>query len=135
MHPDRVDIEYISSDQPVSIPATLVRCSGEKRIAAAPENYAHPRHDPSLIKLIVRAHQARKALAVPANPTLEAAASGMGISTPYFCSLLRIAHLAPDITTAILDGRQPAHLNRQFLARINNLPIEWQAQREMLGFV
>lgn len=135
VHPDRVDIEYISSDQPVSIPATLVRCSGEKRIAAAPENYAHPRHDPSLIKLIVRAHQARKALAVPANPTLEAAASGMGISTPYFCSLLRIAHLAPDITTAILDGRQPAHLNRQFLARINNLPIEWQAQREMLGFV
>jgi site-specific DNA recombinase len=134
VHPDRVDIQYVDCDEPVSIPATLVRCSGEKRIAAAPENYAHPRHDPALIKLIVRAHQASKVLALPANSTLDAAAKSMAISTPYFCSLLRLAHLAPDITASILDGRQPAHLNRQFLARINNLPIEWQAQREMLGF-
>jgi hypothetical protein len=129
-----VAIEFIGSDEPTSIPATLVRCSGEKRIAAAPEHYAHPRHDPALIKLVVRAHQARRALAEPANLSLDAAALSMGVSTPYFCSLLRLAHLAPDITTAILDGRQPAHLNRQFLARINNLPIDWQGQREMLGF-
>jgi hypothetical protein len=134
VHRDHVAIEFIDSDEPVSISATLVRCSGEKRIAAAPENYAHPRRDMALIKLIVRSHQASKALAEPANPSLEAAASSMGVSTPYFCSLLRLAHLAPDITTAILDGRQPAHLNRQFLARVNNLPIEWQGQREMLGF-
>jgi hypothetical protein len=131
---DRVDIEYIDCDDPVSIPATLVRCSGEKRIAAAPENYSHPRHDTALIKLIVRAHQASKALSDPKNPTVEAAVTSMAVSTPYFCSLLRLAHLAPDITTAILDGRQPAHLNRQFLARTNNLPIDWQGQREMLGF-
>ena len=32
-------------------------------------------------------------------------------------------------------SRKPAHLNRRFLARINNLPIDWQGQREMLGFV
>ena len=134
VHLDRVAIEFIGSDEPVSIPATLVRCSGEKRIAAAPEHYAHPRQDAALIKLVVRAHQARKALAEPENPSLDAAASSMRVSTPYFCSLLRLAHLAPDITTAILDGRQPAHLNRQFLARINNLPIDWQGQREMLGF-
>lgn len=58
----------------------------------------------------------------------------MAVSTPYFCSLLRLAYLAPDITTAILDGRQPAILDRQFLARINHLPIDWQGQRDMLGF-
>ena len=131
---DRVDIEYIERDDPVSIPATLVRCSGEKRIAAAPENYLHPRPDAALIKLIVRAHQANKAVSDPANPSVEAAATSMAVSTPYVCSLLRLAHLAPDITTAILDGRQPAHLNRQFLARTNNLPIDWQGQRETLGF-
>ncbi|MBL8651099.1 MAG: recombinase family protein [Sphingopyxis sp.] len=131
---DHVAIEFNGADEPVSIPATLVRCSGEKRIATALEHYAHPRHDAALIKLVVRSHQARKALAEPANLSLDAAASSMSVSTPYFCSLLRLAHLAPDITTAILDGRQPAHLNRQFLARINNLPIDWQGQREMLGF-
>ena len=37
-------------------------------------------------------------------------------------------------TAAILDGRQPAHVSRQFLARINNLPVDWAGQREMLGF-
>jgi site-specific DNA recombinase len=42
--------------------------------------------------------------------------------------------LAPDIVTAIHDGRQPATLNRQRLARTTNLPIEWSAQRMALGF-
>ncbi|MBK9011266.1 MAG: hypothetical protein IPM87_11430 [Novosphingobium sp.] len=103
-------------------------------MATASANWPNARRDPSLIKLIVRAHQAKKALAEPANPSLEAAASSMGLSNQYFCSLLRLGYLAPDITVAILDGRQPAHLNRQYLARINNLPIDWSSQREMLGF-
>jgi hypothetical protein len=30
--------------------------------------------------------------------------------------------------------RDPAQLNRQRLARTTNLPIDWQQQREMLGF-
>ncbi|MEO7383714.1 MAG: recombinase family protein [Novosphingobium sp.] len=125
IHPDRIEIELSDRDEPVLIAACLVRCSGEKRIAAAPQDYGHPRRDPALIKLIVREHQADKALAEPTNATLDAAATSMGLSIPYFGSLLRLAHLAPDITTRILDGRQPAHLNRQKLARINNLPIDW----------
>jgi hypothetical protein len=52
----------------------------------------------------------------------------------YFAVLLRLSYLAPDITAAILDVRQPVQLNRQRLARAANLPLEWQAQREMLGF-
>lgn len=39
-----------------------------------------------------------------------------------------LSHLAPDIAAAILDGRQPTHLNRQFLARIDNLPIDWASR-------
>jgi len=51
----------------------------------------------------------------------------------YFCRLLRLSYLAPDITAAILDSRQPAHLNRYFIARIDNLPIDWPGQRALLG--
>ena len=134
VHLDRIIIHFFGIDEPVMVNASLVRCSGETRIATASADWPNARRDPSLIKLIVRAHQARKALADPANPSLEAAASSMGLSNQYFCSLLRLGYLAPDITVAILDGRQPAHLNRQFLARINNLPIDWSSQREMLGF-
>jgi site-specific DNA recombinase len=131
---DRIVIDFAGADEPVTVAASLIRCSGEKRIASPSDNWSHPRRDAPLIKLIVRAHQARKAFADPGNRSLEAAASSLGLSTQYFCRLLRLSYLAPDITAAILDGRQPAHLNRQFLARIDNLPIDWSGQRAMLGF-
>lgn len=134
VHPNCLVIRFAGIDEPVTVIASLIRCSGETRIAAASDVWPNARRDPSLIKLIVRAHQARKALDNPGNSSIEGAASSMGLSAQYFCRLLRLAYLAPDITTAILDGRQPAHLNRQFLARINNLPFAWADQREMLGF-
>lgn len=37
------------------------------------------------------------------------------------------------VRAGILDGRQPAHINRQHLARLNNLPVGWAEQRSMLG--
>lgn len=129
-----IELLLRNQNDAIVIPASLIRRSGEKRIAVAPDNYPTPRKDEALIKLIVRAHQARKALADPANSSVQDAAAHLKLSTQYFCALVRLGHLAPDITAAILDGRQPAHLNRQYLARINNLPIEWQAQRMMLGF-
>ena len=135
VHPDCIVIRFFGIEEPVTVTASLIRCSGETRIAAASGDWPNARRDPSLIKLLVRAHQARKALADPDNRSLEAAASSMSLSSQYFCSLLRLSYLAPDITAAILDGRQPAHVNRQFLARINSLPIDWAGQREMLGFV
>lgn len=124
----------VGSDDPISIAASLINRSGEKRIAVSPENYTTPRRDLALIKLIVRAHQATKALADSANATIHDAAESIGVTTQYFRTLLRFAYLAPDITAAILDGRQPAHFNRQFLARFTSLPIAWASQREMLGF-
>lgn len=134
VHSDRIVISFAGVDQPVTVAASLIRCSGETRIASPSDAWSHPRRDGPLIKLIVRAHQARKALEDPNTRSLQAAASSLGLSSQYFCRLLRLSYLAPDITAAILDGRQPAHLNRQFLARIDNLPIDWSGQRAMLSF-
>ncbi|TXG82667.1 MAG: recombinase family protein [Sphingomonadales bacterium] len=135
VHSDRIVIRFTGIEDPLTVNASLVRCSGETRIATSLDNWPNARRDPSLIKLIVRAHQARRAITDPDNGSIEAAASSMKLSSQYFCSLLRLSYLAPDITAAILDGRQPAHVNRQFLARVNNLPVDWPGQREMLGFV
>ena len=134
VHPTCLVIRFAGIDEPITVTASLIRCSGETRIAAPSDDWPNARRDAPLIKLIVRAHQAREAFDDPGNNSIEAAASSMGLSAQYFCRLLRLAYLAPDITAAILDGRQPAHLNRQFLARINSLPIDWAGQREMLGF-
>jgi DNA topoisomerase IB len=99
-----------------------------------PEESLPTRRDPALIKLVTIAHMARQALAASPEPVMEDIAKGLGYSRDYLTVLLRISYLAPDIVAAILDGRQPAQLNRQKLARLNSLPIDWQAQRAMLGF-
>ena len=49
--------------------------------------------------------------------------------------IVRLAYLAPDITTAILDGRQPATLSAPRLAEARALPITWTEQRLALGFI
>lgn len=56
------------------------------------------------------------------------------LKVDYYRVLVRISFLAPDIVAAILEGRQPVTLSRQKLARMTDLPLEWQAQRRMLGF-
>ena len=52
----------------------------------------------------------------------------------HFTLLLRLATLAPCIVQAITEGRQPITLNRQRLATISSLPIDWAGQRTALGF-
>lgn len=53
--------------------------------------------------------------------------------SPYDRAILRLAFLAPDIQRAILEGRQPTHLNLESLKAID-LPFAWSKQREVLGF-
>jgi DNA invertase Pin-like site-specific DNA recombinase len=48
--------------------------------------------------------------------------------------LARLHFLAPDIVTAILEGRQPVELNARTLLRVGDLPVEWDQQRRVLGF-
>ena len=134
VHSDRIEMLFAGAEEPFVVHAELIRCGNEVRIDAPSQEWADARRDASLIKLVVRAHQAKEALNDSANTSIDQAASSMELSKQYFCRLLRLGYLAPDITAAILDGKQPAHINRQFLARLDNLPFDWARQREVLGF-
>ena len=57
-----------------------------------------------------------------------------GVSRSYFTRLLRLSYLAPDITEAILDGRQPRDLTAEKLLAHSRLPLAWHDQRTALGF-
>jgi hypothetical protein len=46
---------------------------------------------------------------------------------------LRLNYLAPDITAAIIDGRQPTDLTRRKLLN-TSIPMDWAQQRVLLGF-
>ena len=57
-----------------------------------------------------------------------------GVSRSYFTRLVRLSYLAPDITEAILDGRQPRDLTADKLLAHSRLPLGWHEQRTVLGF-
>ncbi|MGC1885728.1 MAG: hypothetical protein WA709_06470 [Stellaceae bacterium] len=57
-----------------------------------------------------------------------------GVSRSYFTRLVRLSYLAPDITQAILDGRQPRDLAAEKLLEHSRLPLAWHDQRIVLGF-
>jgi hypothetical protein len=50
------------------------------------------------------------------------------------CAAFRLAYLAPDITCAILEGRQPPGLTFAKLTAAAGLPLAWPEQRKALGF-
>ena len=56
------------------------------------------------------------------------------MSSSYFTRLVRLSYLAPDITQAILKGRQPRDLTAEQLLAHSRLPLAWQEQRTLLGF-
>lgn len=137
IHRERVEVHLNanSSSNPLVIDASLIRRGKETRLVEPASELVAPRRDPSLIKLIVNACRVRAEIFSGRHSSIREAAHALGYRLDYCAVLLRLAFLAPDIVVAILDGRQPPQLNRQRLARVTNLPIDWQAQRELIGFV
>ena len=66
------------------------------------------------------------------NARDAAATAEEGISSSYVTRLLRLAFLAPDIVTAIVNGRHPPQLTANRLMDDTRLPLDWTAQRELL---
>jgi len=90
--------------------------------------------DPTLIKLLRRAHDWRRQLETGRSQSITDLAATNGVNPSYFTRVLRLAYLAPDIVEAIVAGRQPSELTANRLVRIHDVPIDWPGQREHLGF-
>lgn len=122
-------------DLELVVPVRLFRRSREVRLAIAPgTDTGGPVKDPALIKLLTKAWAARKALMKGCGASLKEIATSNGYEPGYFTVLVKLGFLAPDIVACVLSGQQPETLTRQQLARIRNLPINWEAQRKALGF-
>jgi DNA invertase Pin-like site-specific DNA recombinase len=91
--------------------------------------------DPSLLRIIARAHDIQERLIRNTEMTVHDIAREEHVSAAYIYNLLRLPWLAPDITTAIVNGRQPQQLNAMILMRrASRLPADWAEQRMQLGF-
>lgn len=54
----------------------------------------------------------------------------------WVAEVLRMTRLAPDIVRAIVDGRQPRHINLHAVrGRQAEVPVNWDEQRVLFGFV
>ena len=91
--------------------------------------------DMSLLRVVTRAHDVQRRLAEDTTLTVHDIAREQRVTPKYLYILLRLRWLAPDITTAIVNGRQPLQLNAMRLMRLTaQLPADWSAQRALLGF-
>ena len=90
--------------------------------------------DARLIKLLLKARRFNATLVHSDGVPFAALAKNEGVSPSYFTRVVRLSYLAPDITQAILDGRQPRDLTADKLLAHSRLPLTWHEQRTVLGF-
>ncbi|PPD27349.1 MAG: hypothetical protein CTY20_12895 [Hyphomicrobium sp.] len=69
-----------------------------------------------------------------AGLTITELATQAGVSRSYFSRVLRLSFLAPDITKAIVQGRQPPEFSALKLVTAGRLACVWSEQRRQLGF-
>ena len=87
-----------------------------------------PRRDDTLLKAVGRAHRWHRSRCRSITDLAE-----QEKVTPFYVNrLLPLTILAPDITEAILDGRQPKGLKLAEVLR--DVPLDWQRQRAAFGF-
>jgi hypothetical protein len=149
VHGDRIEIEINKSvlrqtvlgvsDDPVlagdnvddlvtiEADAQLKRCGGEVRLVLPPDSPGiQPRAVPSLIRAISRAHDWVDRILRGEAVNQRSIAKETGLDERYISRVIPLAFLAPDLTEAILEGRQPAHLTLDHC--FGKISIDWTQQ-------
>ena len=120
-------------DVTLTIPARLKRAGKEMKILVEDgSNPATP--DASLVRVLVRAHVIRDRLLADKSRTLDEIAKSEDMVHSYATRLFRLTLLAPDIVSAILGGKHPPELTARKLMDDTRLPLDWNEQRQSLGF-
>lgn len=89
-------------------------------------------HSPRLVQAVLRAHSWLRLIMSGTHKTIESLAQSVDVHPKIIRNGIRMAFLAPDITTAILESRHPATLGLMDFKK--GLSLEWTEQREALGF-
>jgi site-specific DNA recombinase len=152
VHPNRLDLhigslrlatvlgaasQETTGPEPIltlTVPAQLRRAGKEIRMRVERPEAIPARPNPSLMKLIVRAHLFEAKLRQSRGARFGDLARREKLNRSYYSRVIRLAYLAPDITRAILEGRQPPSLTAARLLEHSGLPLTWPEQRKALGF-
>ena len=117
----------------LTIPARLKRAGKDMKIVV--EDRSDPATpDAGLVRVLVRAHVIRDRLLQDKSRTLDEIAKSEGMVASYATRLFRLTLLAPNIVSAILGGKHPPELTARKLMDDTRLPLDWNEQRQTLGF-
>ena len=120
----------------LSVPARLKRTGLETKLliqgtfGAAPPRQA----DRSVLRLIALARRLSDLVMNSNGKPIQDLAAEVGLSRSYFTRVFRLSFLAPEITKAIIQGRQPRGFNAINLMRAGQFALQWPDQRRELGF-
>ena len=117
-----------SESEQIPLRARYARRGNELKLVVADQGEASE-PDPVMLKLLAHASAAREAVVTGTSDPLVS-----HYSKRHFWQLLRLNWLAPDIVTAIVEGRQPPSLTGRRLLRAADVPLSWEEQRRYFGF-
>ncbi|WP_439604253.1 recombinase family protein [Shinella sp.] len=117
----------------IQVPIAIKRRGVETRMVLANGTAPAPQIDPALIHLLARAHTYLVKLTDGSGRNLTQIAADCQTELSEVSRILPLAFLAPQITAAIMSGRQPASLTAQRLLRLSDLPIRWDDQVSLIG--
>lgn len=121
------------------VPLTIRRKQNRKLLtppSGSSSNVMSGGMDIPMIKTLGKAFYWQRLLDEGKYATATELARAFKLEPGWVAEVLRMAHLAPDIIEAILDGSQPRHLNLQTIrGRHEPLPRDWEEQKKMLAIV
>ena len=94
---------------------------------------SHGQPDPALVDLVRTAAEYRDYVFANRSREIVDLAHDKGMGATRFARLLRLNYLAPDIQAAIIDGTQPPGL-RPWDILHGPMPLDWEQQRQLMGF-
>ncbi|MBT8425525.1 MAG: hypothetical protein KJO67_11155, partial [Silicimonas sp.] len=103
-----------------------------KPIIIAPKDA--PQHDRDLINLVADARRWSAELLERKTSTIREIEDREGLRSGSVSRILPLTWLAPEISAAILEGRQPVNLTAKSLRSLVAIPLSWKEQRRVLGF-
>jgi site-specific DNA recombinase len=106
-----------------------------KDAAAAIEGDGGPdgSHNEALIQSIVRAHVWMHSLRDGTYESIENLADANRMHPKVVRQALRLAFLSPEVTSAVLEGRQPAGISLAHIPKL--LPLQWTEHQRLLGWI
>ncbi|HVZ03581.1 recombinase family protein [Hyphomicrobium sp.] len=130
----RLPARPTGSIEVLTIPARVRRTGMETRLLIESAQSDDRQPDRSLLRLLGQARRFHDMVAQNTNMSVAELAAAAGVTRSYFTRVFRLNFLAPRITMAILQGRQPLELTANKLKQAGALSPFWPDQLRQLGF-